>query len=76
MQKNKMFNFDYSYLSLPNQFYSITESNIFPNPEAILINKKLCNILNLSINSKEDLASLILGKKPLNTSFSQLQSAH
>ena len=33
MQKNKMFNFDYSYLSLPNQFYSITESNIFPNPE-------------------------------------------
>ena len=76
MQKNKMFNFDYSYLSLPNQFYSITESNIFPNPEAILINKKLCNILNLSINSKEDLASLILGKKTLNTSFSQAYAGH
>ena len=76
MQKNKMFNFDYSYLSLPNQFYSITESNIFPNPEAILINKKLCNTFNLSINSKEDLATLLLVKKKLNTSFSQAYAGH
>ena len=76
MQKNKMFNFDYSYLSLPNQFYSITKSDIFPKPETILINEKLCNTLNVSINRKEDLATSLLVKNTLNTSFSQAYAGH
>jgi uncharacterized protein YdiU (UPF0061 family) len=76
MQKNKMFNFDYSYLSLPNQFYSLTETNLFPNPKAILINKKLCNTFNPSINNEEDLANLLLVKSKLNTSFSQAYAGH
>jgi len=71
-----MFNFDYSYLSLPKEFYSITENNTFPRPEAILINKKLCNTFNLSINSKEDLTNILLNKRKLNRSFSQAYAGH
>ena len=76
MQKNKMFNFVYSYLSLPNQFHSLTKTNLFPNPQAILINKKLCNTFNLLINNKEDLTTLLLVKSKLNTSFSQAYAGH
>jgi len=76
MQKNKMFNFDYSYLSLPNQFYSLTETNIFPKPQAILINEQLCNTFNLLINNKQDLATLLLIKSKLNTPFSQAYAGH
>ena len=71
-----MFNFDYSYLSLPHQFYSLTESNIFPNPEVILINEKLFNRFNILINNKDDLATLLLEKSKLNTSFSQAYAGH
>ena len=76
MRTNKMFNFDYSYLSLPDQFYSVTQTNIFPKPEAILINKQLCNTINLLINNKEDLANLLLVKSKLNQSFSQAYAGH
>jgi len=76
MQKNRMFNFDYSYLSLPNQFYSLTEADIFPNPEVILINKTLCNTFNLLINNKQDLTTLLLIKNKFNTSFSQAYAGH
>ncbi len=76
MQTNKMFNFDYSYLSIPDQFYSITQTNIFPKPEAILINKQLCNTINLLINNKEDLAKLLLVKSKPNKSFSQAYAGH
>ena len=76
MPKNKMFNFDYSYLSLPNQFYSATESSVFPKPEAIIINKKLCNNFDLSINTKEDLANILLVKKKFKRSFSQAYAGH
>ena len=76
MQKNKMFNFDYSYLSLPNRFYSITKTNLFPKPEVILLNKKLCNKLNLFIHNKDDLATSLLGEIKYNKSFSQAYAGH
>ena len=65
MQKNKMFNFDYSYLSLPNQFHSLTKATVFPNPEVILLNKKLCKTFNIEINNNEDLVDLLLVKSKL-----------
>ena len=71
-----MFNFDYSYLSLPNQFYSITETNVFPKSETILINKKICDKFNLSINSKKYLTTLLLDKRKFKTSFSQAYAGH
>ena len=76
MQKQKMFKFDYSYLSLPAQFYSLTDANIFPNPEVILVNQSLLNRFNLLINNKDDLANLLLEKSKINTSFSQAYAGH
>ena len=76
MQKNKMFNFDYSYLSLPNTFYSNTAINIFPKPEVLIINKKLCNKLNLDVNIKDDLTNLLLKKDKYDNSFSQAYAGH
>ncbi|MBJ05287.1 MAG: hypothetical protein CMP65_05255 [Flavobacteriales bacterium] len=76
MQTNNMFNFEYSYLSLPNQFYSLTKTNIFPKPKVVLINKKLCDSLNISISNKEDLTRLILVKNNRNSSFSQAYAGH
>ena len=57
-----MFNFDYSYLSLPDQFYSLTQINKFPKPESFLINKKLCNTFNILIKKNKDLTNLLLTK--------------
>ena len=71
-----MFKFDYSYLSLPDQFYSITALNIFPNPEVMLINQSLCNRFNLLVNNKEDLANFLLEKSKINKSFSQAYAGH
>ena len=76
MQKNKMFNFDYSYLSLPNQFHSLTKATKFPSPEVILLNKKLCKTFNIEINNNEDLVNLLLVKSKLHTSFSQAYAGH
>ncbi len=76
MQKNKMFNFDYSYLSLPNTFYSNTAINRFPKPEVLIINKKLCNKLNLDFNIKDDLTNLLLKKDKYDSSFSQAYAGH
>ncbi|MEC8537868.1 MAG: YdiU family protein [Bacteroidota bacterium] len=76
MQKNNMFNFDYSYLKLPNKFYSITNSNTFPKPEKVIINKNLCNTLNLPINSNKDLFNFLFDKKKTNKSFSQAYAGH
>jgi hypothetical protein len=39
MPTNNPFNFDYSYLSLPEKFYSLV--NLFPSPEIFLVNDSL-----------------------------------
>tara|TARA_S200000501_G_scaffold370523_1_gene411830 strand:+ start:650 stop:2095 length:1446 start_codon:yes stop_codon:yes gene_type:complete len=76
MQKNKKFNFDYSYLSLPNQFYSITKTNTFPKPKVILLNKNLCSSINLIIKNHEDLIKLLFTKDKKIKSFSQAYAGH
>jgi hypothetical protein len=46
MQKNSLFNFDYSYLSLPDKFYSFVKPQVFPKPEVFLFNQLLGDSLN------------------------------
>ena len=43
-------NFEYSYLNLPNIFYSQTNPEKFPNLEVKLKNENLINELNLESN--------------------------
>ena len=47
MQKNKIFNFNYSYLTLPKKFYSLTIVSKFSKPNVFQINDKLLNTLKV-----------------------------
>lgn len=78
MQKNSFFNFDYSYLSLPDKFYSFVKPQKFPKPELFLFNQTLADALNLNIESKEDLINLISNKDSigLEKCFGQAYAGH
>ena len=69
MQKNRMFNFSYSYLTLPEKFHSITKTSSFPKLETFIINKNLFKSLNILIDKKDDLANILAGFKKYNKSF-------
>lgn len=78
MQKNSPFNFTYSYLSLPDKFYSLVQPALFAKPEIFLLNKQLCNILNISTESQVDLMNTFLGQKSdkKSTSYAQAYAGH
>ena len=73
-------NFDNSYLKLPENFYSIVKADIFPQPKIALLNKELAKKLNLIIsNANDNDAALILsGQKKVEGSilFSQAYAGH
>ncbi len=70
-----MFNFDYSYLSLPNKFYSLTKPNLFTKPEIFLFNNQLAKELNISYREEELIKKLLYDKKNIK-SFSQAYAGH
>ena len=78
MQKNKLFNFESSYLSLPDKFHSLIKPDLLLKSEIFLLNKELCHQLNLSIESKEDLLTAFLGEgyQKNSRSFEFLSSAY
>ena len=71
-----MFNFEYSYLSLPDKFHKLTEPFIFPNPEIFIINKKLYSELNLSFDKEKDLINEIFSKHNIKKYFAQAYAGH
>lgn len=78
MQPKTPFNFDYSYLSLPDKFYSAAKPALFAQPEIILLNNALCNQLNVSTESHEDLLNAVLNINSNNdtSSFAQAYAGH
>ena len=49
-----MFNFDYSYLSLPKKFYSLTKPEVNSGSKVFLLNDQISDEFKLKIkNSKE-----------------------
>ncbi len=73
-----MFNFDNSFLSLPEKFYSRVHPSPVAKPEMVLLNKELLKVLTIhSKNSKEYIAELS-GNKTTQTStpFSQAYAGH
>ncbi len=70
-----MFNFDYSYLSLPSKFHSLTKPSLFPNPEVFLSNNQLHNEFNLPNDKKEKLIELLI-KKKYKKSYSKAYAGH
>ena len=78
MKKNKLFNFESSYLSLPDKFHSMVKPDLFNEPEIFLLNKELCHQLNLSMESKEELLTAFLGEgnQKNSQSFAQAYAGH
>jgi uncharacterized protein YdiU (UPF0061 family) len=70
-KNNYMFNFDYSYLTLPNKFHSLTKPSSFPNAEIFLSNNKLCNEFNLPNDRKDKLIDTLLCEKNYKKSYAQ-----
>ena len=71
-----MFNFNYSYLTLPNKFYSLTQPSPFPYAEIFLSNNKLFYDLNLSIDKKDKLIDILLNQKDYKKSYAQCYAGH
>jgi serine/tyrosine/threonine adenylyltransferase len=78
MPTNNPFNFDYSYLSLPDKFYSLVKPGSFPSPEIFLLNDSLCNELGVSTNNPEEFNALLSADEPgRNTkTFAQAYAGH
>ena len=68
-----MFNFDYSYLSLPKKFYSLTKPYLNSCPKVVLLNNQICDKFKLKINKKEELISLLSHNKK---SYAQAYAGH
>ena len=71
-----MFNFDYSYLSLPKKFYSLTKPYINSCQNVLLLNNQLCDKLKLKIKNKEELISLLFSDKNYKKSYAQAYAGH
>lgn len=78
MQKKALFNFDSSYLSLPETFYSLVKPSLFRKPETFVLNKELSKELDLTINNQEELIQGIFSETARNeiTSFAQAYAGH
>jgi uncharacterized protein YdiU (UPF0061 family) len=68
-------NFENSYLELPDIFYSKTKAENFPKLELILKNKDLMNTLNINHENFDNLLLDTIYNKQLN-SFSQAYAGH
>ena len=71
-----MFNFDYSYLTLPNKFHSLTKPSLFPKAEIFLSNNKLINEFNFPNNKEDKLIDILLCKKNHKKSYAQSYAGH
>lgn len=78
MHTSNLFNFDDSYLSLPNKFYSIVKPSSFTHAEIFLSNEKLCDELNVSSKKPDDLLTLFFdeGWNKNTKSFAQAYAGH
>ena len=68
-------NFENSYIKLPNIFYSKTFPEIFPNLRVILKNNDLVNLLELTNDDFDNFIINTVKNKNLN-SFSQAYAGH
>jgi uncharacterized protein YdiU (UPF0061 family) len=78
MHTKNPFNFQYTYLSLPDKFYSLVNPESFPKPDLLLLNQVLCNELKISNKNYEDLLDTLLVKKSNThtTSYAQAYAGH
>ncbi len=78
MINNNIFNFDNSYLSLPDKFYSIVNPTPVAKPEMVLLNDNLLKQLQIASANKNLLTEFLSGNTvPNNTTpFAQAYAGH
>jgi serine/tyrosine/threonine adenylyltransferase len=72
------FNFNNTYLSLPQSFYSLVKPNQLSNAELVLFNTNLANDLNIDANNKAAIEEVLFGKNETvnQHSFAQAYAGH
>ena len=71
-----MFNFDYSYLSLPKKFYSLTKPYLNSRPQVFLLNDQICDKFKLKIKDSEKFINLLFSNKNYSKSYAQAYAGH
>ena len=70
------FNFDYSYLSLPDKFYSLTKASSLTAPNLYILNSQLCDDVNISPQEFKNWLPFIGNENMALQSFSQAYAGH
>ncbi len=78
MPQNNQPGFSYSYLSLPNTFYSLEKPANFPTPEIVLWNRTLAEEKQFSNEKRALLTDLLMGVQSYEnlSSFAQAYAGH
>ena len=76
MPSETNFNFDYTYLNLPEEFYQLVAPEKFSAPKFILFNSKLAHELQLSENTEDYLYLLSNKDDRKNEFFAQAYAGH
>jgi uncharacterized protein YdiU (UPF0061 family) len=71
-----MFNFDYSYLTLPNKFYSLEKPGLFPFAQTFLFNNKLYNEFKLPKVREDKLFETLIHNQNYKKSYAQAYAGH
>ena len=71
-----MFNFDYSYLSLPKKFYSLTKPEVNSGSKVFLLNDQISDEFKLKIKNSEELINLLFSNKNYRKSYAQAYAGY
>ena len=71
-----MFNFDYSYLSLPKKFYSLTKPEVNSDSKVFLLNDQISDEFKLKIKNSEELINLLFSNKNYRKSYAQAYAGY
>tara|TARA_B100000530_G_scaffold323074_1_gene258607 strand:- start:225 stop:1655 length:1431 start_codon:yes stop_codon:yes gene_type:complete len=71
-----MFNFDYSYLSLPKKFYSLTKPEVNSGSKVFLLNDQISEEFKLKIKNSEELINLLFSNKNYRKSYAQAYAGY
>ena len=71
-----MFNFDYSYLSLPKKFYSLTKPEVNSDSKIFLLNDQISDEFKLKIKKSEELINLLFSNKNYRKSYAQAYAGY
>ena len=71
-----MFDFDFSYLSLPKKFYSLTKPDLNSSAKVFVLNDEICNKFNFTISDKERLINFLCSNKNHKKSFAQAYAGY